>query len=232
MSKKSLRKIIICGIILIAVSIAAMYTGWWLFNSYQGNNLSVRFKIKNEIEKTYPDLDYDLDLADFYVGQNPFSECYIWKYKVRCEGDDQDYYAYLSVRKVEKAQFASVFEYAAYYFNYDENLYKKIDQEFGMADLRDVNCVAGNVYRPEYEIYIHNEEEAETMISKIDEVYRQVGESSKGEMPVNIMVTVICGDDTVRLYSGRFYGLTDKHRDYTDAERLEYIRTAIEKISK
>lgn len=232
MSKKRLRKIIICGIILIVVSIAAMYTGWWLFNSYQGNNLSVRFKVKSEIESVYPELDYDLDLVDFYIGQNPFGECYIWQYKVNCEGDKQNYYAFLSVRKADNTAFASVFEYAAYYFTYDGNLYKKIDSECGMKEFRDANCVAGNVFRPEYDIYIHNEKEAEEMIAKIDEIYKIVGENSKGRYPVNIMINVICGDETLHLYSGRFFGPTDKHRDYSDAERLEYIRNAIDRISK
>ena len=228
---KTRRKIIISCLILAVISISAMFIGWGLFNSYNGSNLSVRFKVWEEIAEIYPDLKYDLDLSEFYVGQNPFGECYIWKYKVECDGDDQNYYAYVSVRKVDHASFSSVFEYAAYYFDYDENLYRKIDSECGMKEYRDVNCVAGNVYRPEYEIYIYDEEEAEAAVAKLDEIYKKIGENSKGELPVNIMITVNCGDDTARFYSNRFFGkYTDKHRDYTDEERLEYIRTAIGKL--
>ena len=233
MSKKNLIKVIAGCLILVAVSISAMLTGWGLFNSYKGYNLTVRFKVMEEISDTYPDLNYDLDLSDFYVGQNPFGECYIWKYKVNCKDDRQNYYAYVSTRKVDNAPFSSVFEYAVYYFDYDENLYNKIDAECGMKDSRDVNCVAGNVYRPEYEIYIFNDEDAENAVAKLDKIYKIAGENSKGELPVNIMVTAVCGGDTARFYTNRFYGkYTDKHRDYTDAERLEYIRNAIEKISK
>ena len=78
---KTRRKIIISCLILAVISISAMFIGWGLFNSYNGSNLSVRFKVWEEIAEIYPDLKYDLDLSEFYVGQNPFGECYIWKYK-------------------------------------------------------------------------------------------------------------------------------------------------------
>ena len=120
------KKVIISVLIVIAVVFFILIVGmgfvFWKINSYTAGNWLVESRVREYIEYTYPNLDYEIVSRKLYENEADGGRVLIvWEYSIKCE--DEIYTLYYTSDQTSEREplFFNVADYAQINFDYTEN---------------------------------------------------------------------------------------------------------------
>lgn len=117
-------KVIILSIIvgMLLILLAGIGFVFWNINSYTAGNWLVESRVREYIESTYPDLDYEIVSRDIYETDEGDNRILIvWAFDIRCDGEMHTLYFTSNQTKEREPLFFNVADYAQIRFDYDEN---------------------------------------------------------------------------------------------------------------
>ena len=116
-------KVIILSIIVgVLILLAGIGFVFWNINSYTSGNWLVESRVREYIENTYPDLDYEIVSRDIYETDEGDNRILIvWSFDIMCNGEMHTLYFTSNQTKNREPLFFNVADYAQIRFDYDEN---------------------------------------------------------------------------------------------------------------
>lgn len=121
------KKAIISGLIVIAlvsfILLAGMGFVFWKLNSYTAGNWLVEEHVRNYLERTYPDLDYEIVSKEIFETEadTPGRVLIVWKYTIKCDNEMYTLYSVSNQTTEREPMYWNVADYSQIYFDYDEN---------------------------------------------------------------------------------------------------------------
>ena len=123
MQSKS-NKVIILSIIVgvLLILLAGIGFVFWNINSYTAGNWLVESRVREYIENTYPDLEYEIVSRDIYeTDEGDNRVLIVWTFDITCDGEMHTLYFTSNQTKEREPLFFNVADYAQIRFDYDEN---------------------------------------------------------------------------------------------------------------
>lgn len=127
------KKALISGLIVIAAVLFILLAGmgfvFWKLNSYTAGNWLVEEDARDYIERTCPDLDYEIVSKEIFETEadTPGRVLIVWKYTIKCENEMYTLYSVSNQTSEREPLYWNVADYTQIYFDYDEN--SKINRE-------------------------------------------------------------------------------------------------------
>ncbi len=121
------KKAIISGLIVIAlvsfILLAGMGFVFWKLNSYTAGNWLVEEHVRNYLERTDPDLDYEIVSKEIFETEadTPDRVLIVWKYTIKCDNEMYTLYSVSNQTTEREPMYWNVADYSQIYFDYDEN---------------------------------------------------------------------------------------------------------------
>ncbi len=121
------KKAIISGLIVIAlvsfILLAGMGFVFWKLNSYTAGNWLVEEHVRNYLERTDPDLDYEIVSKEIFETEadTPGRVLIVWKYTIKCDNEMYTLYSVSNQTTEREPMYWNVADYSQIYFDYDEN---------------------------------------------------------------------------------------------------------------
>ena len=121
------KKAIISGLIVIAlvsfILLAGMGFVFWELNSYTAGNWLVEEHVRNYLERTDPDLDYEIVSKEIFETEadTPGRILIVWKYTIKCDNEMYTLYSVSNQTTEREPMYWNVADYSQIYFDYDEN---------------------------------------------------------------------------------------------------------------
>lgn len=119
---KHKKVIIISSIVVVLILLAGIGFVFWEINSYTAGNWLVESKVREYIENTYPDLNYEIVSRDINeTDEGDDRVLIVWEFDIMCDDGMHTLYFTSNQTREREPLFFNVADYAQIRFDYKEN---------------------------------------------------------------------------------------------------------------